>query len=48
MGNDPRFAAARAGEDQERTLGAGHRFTLLCVQPCEEIHCGGEEFKFSM
>ena len=38
MRDDPGFAAARAGENQQRPFGMGHGFTLLRVQPFEEVH----------
>ena len=32
------LAAARAGQDQERTFGMANGFTLLGIQPVEKIH----------
>jgi len=38
MGDDPRLAAAGAGEDQERPLYGFHRFPLRRVQPLKDVH----------
>ncbi len=38
MRDDARFAAARAGQNQQRTFGVAHRFTLLGIEPFKKIH----------
>ena len=44
--DDPGFAAARAGQNQQRPFGAGDRFALLRVQALEEIHVRGGLYEF--
>ena len=38
MRDDAGLAAARAGQNQQRSFGVGDRFALLRVQAFEEIH----------
>jgi hypothetical protein len=37
VGDDPRFAAARSGEDQQRALGGLDREALLGIQLAEQL-----------
>jgi hypothetical protein len=38
MRDDPGLAAARARQDQKRTLGVGYGFALLRIQPLKKVH----------
>ena len=48
MRDDARFAAAGAGEDQQRTFDVGRSFTLLGIQALQEIHERGGRCDFIM
>ena len=38
MGDNARFSAAGAGENEQRTFGVAHRFALLRIEPFKKIH----------
>jgi hypothetical protein len=42
MGDDPRLAAARSGEDEQRPFEVFDRFALLRVETRQKVHAQGK------